>query len=43
VWAKPNAGASFRLTLPKVQGEPVTTNPLPLTGKNIYPKSEKDE
>jgi two-component system sensor histidine kinase MtrB len=30
VWAKPNAGASFRLTLPKVQGEQVTASPLEL-------------
>jgi two-component system sensor histidine kinase MtrB len=30
VWAKPNAGASFRLTLPKVQGEEVTASPLEL-------------
>jgi two-component system sensor histidine kinase MtrB len=30
VWAKPNAGASFRLTLPKVQGEQVASSPLEL-------------
>jgi two-component system sensor histidine kinase MtrB len=30
VWAKPNAGASFRLTLPKVQGEQVAESPLEL-------------
>ena len=30
VWAKPNAGASFRLTLPKVQGGQITASPLEL-------------
>lgn len=30
VWARPNQGASFRLTLPKVQGEEVIKSPLPL-------------
>lgn len=30
VWAKPNQGASFRLTLPKVQGGEVGKSPLPL-------------
>jgi two-component system sensor histidine kinase MtrB len=30
VWAKPNAGASFRLTLPKVQGGQITASPLGL-------------
>lgn len=30
VWAKPGQGASFRLTLPKVQGAEITNSPLPL-------------
>lgn len=30
VWAKPNAGASFRLTLPKVQGGTIISSPLSL-------------
>jgi two-component system sensor histidine kinase MtrB len=30
VWAKPNAGASFRLTLPKVQGSEILESPLSL-------------
>jgi two-component system sensor histidine kinase MtrB len=30
VWAKPNAGASFRLTLPKVQGGTISSSPLSL-------------
>jgi two-component system sensor histidine kinase MtrB len=30
VWAKPNAGSSFRLTLPKVQGGQITASPLDL-------------
>jgi two-component system sensor histidine kinase MtrB len=34
VWAKPDEGASFRLTLPKVQGEPVKSSPLTLPGSN---------
>jgi two-component system sensor histidine kinase MtrB len=33
VWAKPNAGASFRLTLPKVQGGTVNSSPLSLPGE----------
>jgi two-component system sensor histidine kinase MtrB len=33
VWAKPNAGASFRLTLPKVQGGTVSSSPLSLPGE----------
>ena len=33
VWAKPNAGASFRLTLPKVQGGAVNSSPLSLPGE----------
>jgi two-component system sensor histidine kinase MtrB len=33
VWAKPNAGASFRLTLPKVQGGQITASPLELPGE----------
>jgi two-component system sensor histidine kinase MtrB len=36
VWAKPNQGASFRLTLPKVQGAEIAKSPLTLPG-------EKDE
>jgi two-component system sensor histidine kinase MtrB len=32
VWAKPNAGSSFRLTLPKVQGGQITASPLELPG-----------
>ena len=30
VWAKPNAGASFRLTLPKVQGGTISASPISL-------------
>ena len=30
VWAKPNAGASFRLTLPKVQGGAIGSSPISL-------------
>jgi len=30
VWAKPNTGASFRLTLPKVQGGTISSSPLSL-------------
>jgi two-component system sensor histidine kinase MtrB len=33
VWAKPNVGASFRLTLPKVQGGTVNSSPLSLPGE----------
>lgn len=43
VWARPNQGASFRLTLPKVQGEPVTTAPLPLPEGTTTAGSESDE
>jgi two-component system sensor histidine kinase MtrB len=44
VWAKPNAGASFRLTLPKVQGEQVTASPLELPRDNeIEPESGKSQ
>ena len=43
VWAKPNQGASFRLTLPKVQGEPVTTSPLPLAVSDDPSGREKPE
>jgi two-component system sensor histidine kinase MtrB len=44
VWAKPNAGASFRLTLPKVQGEQVTASPLELARDNeIEPESGKSQ
>jgi two-component system sensor histidine kinase MtrB len=39
VWARPNQGASFRLTLPKVQGEPVTTSPLPLAVSDVWANS----
>lgn len=30
VWAKPNEGSSFRLTLPKVQGGQITASPIEL-------------
>jgi two-component system sensor histidine kinase MtrB len=30
VWAAPDAGATFRLTLPKVQGSEITESPLAL-------------
>jgi two-component system sensor histidine kinase MtrB len=30
VWARPEAGASFRLTLPKVQGSEILESPLSL-------------
>jgi two-component system sensor histidine kinase MtrB len=33
VWAKPNEGASFRLTLPRRQGMIFTQSPLPLPPK----------
>jgi two-component system sensor histidine kinase MtrB len=33
VWAKPNQGASFRLTLPKVQGAEIAISPLTLPGE----------
>jgi two-component system sensor histidine kinase MtrB len=33
VWAKPNEGASFRLTLPRRQGMVFTQSPLPLPPK----------
>jgi two-component system sensor histidine kinase MtrB len=33
VWAKPNSGASFRLTLPKVQGGAISSSPLSLPGE----------
>jgi two-component system sensor histidine kinase MtrB len=33
VWAKPNQGASFRLTLPKVQGAEISNSPLRLPGE----------
>jgi len=33
VWARPNAGASFRLTLPKVQGGTISASPLTLPGE----------
>lgn len=42
VWAKPNAGASFRLTLPRVQGGPVTRSPLKLPGQ-VVPKDDSGE
>ena len=44
VWAKPNAGASFRLTLPKVQGGQITTSPLELpkaTGLKAKPAGDQ--
>lgn len=33
VWARPNQGASFRLTLPRVQGSEIFRSPLPLPPK----------
>ena len=30
VWARPDQGASFRLTLPKVQGSEIIESPLTL-------------
>jgi two-component system sensor histidine kinase MtrB len=43
VWAKPNAGASFRLTLPKVQGGQITASPLDLpSDKDLKPKAGED-
>jgi two-component system, OmpR family, sensor histidine kinase MtrB len=33
VWARPGQGASFRLTLPKIQGSEVGSSPLPLPPK----------
>jgi two-component system sensor histidine kinase MtrB len=34
VWARPDAGASFRLTLPKVQGTEILESPLALPDDN---------
>jgi len=41
VWAKPNQGASFRLTLPKVQGTEFGESPLslPLDAEPVEPKN----
>lgn len=35
VWARPGQGASFRLTLPKVQGSEFTESPLDLPGQDL--------
>ena len=35
VWAKPNEGASFRLTLPRRAGMMFTQSPLPLPPKKL--------
>ncbi|CAB4624489.1 MAG: HAMP domain-containing protein [Actinobacteria bacterium] len=43
VWAKPNEGASFRLTLPRRQGMVFTQSPLPLPPKKTRPKEAGDE
>ena len=40
VWAEPNRGASFRLTLPKRQGEVFATSPLPLPPRGFTPPTE---
>jgi two-component system sensor histidine kinase MtrB len=40
VWAEPNRGACFRLTLPKRQGEVFATSPLPLPPKDFTPPTE---
>lgn len=41
VWAKPNEGASFRLTLPRRQGMVFTQSPLPLPPKKSLKKSNQ--
>lgn len=43
VWAKPNEGASFRLTLPRRQGMVFTQSPLPLPPKKTRSKDVGDE
>lgn len=43
VWAKPNEGASFRLTLPRRQGMVFTQSPLPLPPKKTRSKEAGDE
>lgn len=44
VWAKPNAGASFRLTLPKVQGGQITASPLELPSETeLMPDPSEDK
>jgi len=36
VWSAPGAGSCFRLTLPRVQGRPVESSPLPLEPADAY-------
>jgi two-component system sensor histidine kinase MtrB len=43
VWAKPNAGSSFRLTLPKVQGGQINASPLDLpSSTQVKPGPSED-
>ena len=42
VWAKPNQGASFRLTLPKTRSLKIATSPLPLPPRKKDSSSGKD-
>jgi two-component system sensor histidine kinase MtrB len=41
VWSSPNEGSNFRLTLPRVPGEPVTSSPIPLAPADA-PRDEQD-
>jgi two-component system sensor histidine kinase MtrB len=41
VWAKPNEGASFRLTLPRRQGMVFTQSPLPLPPRKSLTEPQK--
>jgi two-component system sensor histidine kinase MtrB len=43
VWAAPNRGASFRLTIPRRQGQVFTASPLPLPPKKSIRTIEKGE
>lgn len=43
VWAKPGQGASFRLTLPRVQGGEIGKSPLPLPPKRPAEKTQRGE
>jgi two-component system sensor histidine kinase MtrB len=42
VWAKPNQGASFRLTLPRKQGVVFSTSPLPLPPRDFIAQPPSD-
>ena len=36
-WGSPGRGAQFRLTLPRLAGDPLTTSPLPLVPADVHP------